>query len=97
MRNREREASEVSSRADVLHVRVSRATETVWEGAALSISSTNSHGAFDILPNHANFITLIKEKEVLIEDIKREVLKFTFKQCVMHVHANVVKVYVDIL
>lgn len=82
---------------DQLRVRVSRATERIWEGDALSVSSTNSHGAFDVLPQHANFVTLIKNADVLVEDARGGKHTFTFRQCVLHVHMNTVNVYADIV
>lgn len=37
----------------------------VFEGDAFAVSSTNDRGPFDILEEHANFISLIKEKLVI--------------------------------
>jgi len=44
----------------VLQVKISTPTEVLWEGEAASVSSVNSQGTFDILPKHANFVTLVK-------------------------------------
>lgn len=88
--------SDAATPSNTIHVRVSRATERIWEGDAISISSTNSHGAFDILPQHANFVTLIKDSNVLVQDVARNIHTFTFKQCVLHVHTNMANIYADI-
>lgn len=37
----------------------------VFSGPVESISSVNDEGPFDILPSHANFISIIKDKLVL--------------------------------
>ena len=44
-----------------LHVRITQATDVLWEGEALSVSSENVDGPFDVLPLHANFVTLLKD------------------------------------
>lgn len=37
----------------------------VWQGQVRALSSYNIKGAFDVLPMHANFITLLKNRLVL--------------------------------
>lgn len=38
----------------------------VWEGEALSVTSTNSEGLFDLFPDHARFMTLLEDVDVEI-------------------------------
>lgn len=47
----------------------------VFEGRAVALSSFDSKGPFDILPYHANLISIIKRKLVIYEtrDIKKEI------------------------
>lgn len=54
-----------------LNVKIMSPTQTIFDGQVLSISSTNSTGKFDILPYHANFITLVQEKPVILRIRKR--------------------------
>lgn len=42
-----------------LRLRIKSAERELYSGKAVSISSTNSSGKFDILPNHQNFISLV--------------------------------------
>jgi F-type H+-transporting ATPase subunit epsilon len=41
--------------------------ELHYEGPARSISATNKVGNFDILPGHADFFSMLKSGEVIIE------------------------------
>ena len=45
---------------------VNSPSKLIWEGKATSVSSENSKGKFDILPEHANFITMIEDKPITI-------------------------------
>jgi F0F1-type ATP synthase epsilon subunit len=78
-----------------LDVRISKATNVVWEGKAQSVSSKNAQGAFDILPMHANFVTLIRNEPIVVhhDDVEDT---YTFKESVIYVQNNSVKVYADI-
>lgn len=79
-----------------MKVRVGRAVETVWEGNASSVSSSNANGAFDILPMHAHFLTIIEGNPIQIVTSDGKNLTFVFKQAVMHVKDDVVHIYGDI-
>ena len=48
-------------------VKVFSPFEVYYEGEAFSLSATNSQGPFDILPEHANFISLISRGNVTID------------------------------
>lgn len=50
---------------DYLEVKVETAEKTLFEGKVSGISSVNAKGDFDIILDHANFITVIKDKLVL--------------------------------
>lgn len=60
-----------------LQVKVISPADTLFVGPAKSISSVNSSGKFDILPEHANFITFIKNESIMI--LKQDSEKLTFK------------------
>ncbi len=77
-----------------LHVRIHNPEEIIWEGTCNAVSSINSVGPFDILPYHANFITLVSPNhpvEVVKSDGER--LEFKFGECVLFVRNNFVSVY----
>ncbi|MBI2593624.1 hypothetical protein HYW44_03200 [Candidatus Daviesbacteria bacterium] len=54
-----------------LNVKIISPTQTIFEGKVLSISSVNSTGKFDILPFHANFITLVQKNPVILRVKKK--------------------------
>ncbi len=83
------------SKEPVLVVRVSKAASVVWEGKALSVSSKNSKGPFDILPYHTNFITYMENASIHI-NTGTAVRDFVFNQAVLHVQNDVVHIYTDI-
>lgn len=41
--------------------------EVFYEGEVFSLSARNSQGPFDILPEHANFLSLVSEGDVLVD------------------------------
>jgi F0F1-type ATP synthase epsilon subunit len=80
----------------VLKVRISKATKVVWEGDAASVSSKNADGPFDVLPMHANFLTLIREEPIVIRCADGSQETYNFNQAVMYVKDDEVKIYTEI-
>ena len=78
-----------------LQVRIRSAQKLIWEGKASSVSSVNTNGAFDVLPNHARFITVIEDQPIIVQGIN-ERKKFSFERTVLSVANDVVSVYVGI-
>ena len=87
---------EMNNDGRVVRVRVSASSKEVWEGDAYSISSENSDGKFDILGLHSNFITLIRNKPIVVSTTKGEKKTFNFKQSVLLVTGNLVKIFADV-
>lgn len=81
--------------ADSLSVRVNSPDRVLWEGTAVSVSSKNSQGPFDILPFHANFVSIIENEKIKI-DTGSEIKEYTFPHSVIYVHSNHVYVYTNI-
>lgn len=54
-----------TSNMNLLRVTVHNRTGLLFKGEANAVSATNEKGVFDVLPEHANYLTLI-EKEVKI-------------------------------
>lgn len=78
-----------------LNIKISTPTEVLWAGEVESVSGENSQGKFDILPYHANFITLIQNNPITIRVDKAE-RQFSFKTAVIRASNNTVRVYGDI-
>jgi F0F1-type ATP synthase epsilon subunit len=76
-------------------VRILTPRQILYEGQALQVSSTNSQGRFDILPEHANFITLIEDKAIEIKKIDHKMIVFGFSQAIIVTMHNKVTVYAD--
>ena len=69
--------------------------EVYFEGEARSLTSYNKNGVFDILPQHANFISLI-DKYIKITKPDGSELKLDITDSVLHVIMNRVTVYFNI-
>lgn len=61
------EIQELSDRD--LDVSIKSKNKVFYEGKAYSVSSLNDTGFFDILPQHANFITLVRSSIILDKDL----------------------------
>lgn len=78
-----------------LQVKISTPREILYEGEADSVSSVNSQGDFDILPFHANFVTLVQKEPIRVKIGSRE-KQFSFKNAVIHTDNSIVRVYGDV-
>lgn len=82
--------------SNILQVRILSPKKMIFLGQAESISSTNSSGKFDILPQHANFITLVKNKPIIVTTKDGQQESFTFNLAIVLAINNAVTVYTDI-
>lgn len=76
-------------------VRISSADSVLWEGAAVSISSENETGRFDVLPGHANFITMIEGKPIIVRTPAGE-KTFEYRNAVLYVTDGEVKIFTGV-
>lgn len=76
-------------------VRIRDREKVIFEGQVASITSKNRVGTFDILPQHANFITLVGETLVvrMLDGREQEIAVETG---VMRVTENKVQVFVGL-
>lgn len=79
-----------------LNVKIIAPKEEVFTGQATSVSSINSQGKFDILPQHANFITIIENQPLIIRTIDKKILNFKFPLAIISVTQDKVNIYTDI-
>lgn len=70
--------------------------ETLFSGLAGSVSSKNSEGPFDILAEHANFITIIENSPIVIRKPGKDVITFSFPIAIIHVENDRVRIYAQI-
>ena len=84
-----------TSVSKILKVRISSPDAVIWEGDAISVSSINSQGPFDILPYHTNFITIVENQPIKIHTpVKWE--EFTYTNAIIYNRKNTVLIYTNI-
>jgi F0F1-type ATP synthase epsilon subunit len=67
-----------------------------YEGKATSVSATNKVGRFDILPGHADFFSILKSDEIIIEPGgNADAVTFPINNGIMTVRDNEVLLFVD--
>ncbi len=79
----------------LLHITLTSREGVIFNADASSITSYNIKGRFDVLAEHANFISLIQKGATII-DAEGRVHEFNFTNALMKVYHNSVKVYVDL-
>ena len=85
----------VDNTSDNLKVKIMNRDRVIFEGEVKAITSENSLGEFDILPQHANFVSTIKSKIVLHKDKGAEEV-FPVTLGVIDVGSNQIKVYLGL-
>lgn len=76
-----------------LHVRILSPQSIILEADAQSVSSKNSQGSFDVLPQHANFITVIENSPITVRTAGQKPQTFKFPIAIMHVQSDKVDIY----
>jgi len=78
-----------------LDINIRNRKKTYFEGKGRTVTSLNDKGEFDILPQHANFISLIRNYVILNKGTKEE-QKFVISTGVLRVKENKVSVFLDV-
>ncbi|OGY27860.1 MAG: hypothetical protein A3F33_03475 [Candidatus Woykebacteria bacterium RIFCSPHIGHO2_12_FULL_43_10] len=81
---------------ETLRVVIRNPKTVLFDGNVTALSSSNKQGNFDVLPGHANFITLIKDKPVVLRLEKGEPRSFMFSFAIIHNVNNTATIYTDI-
>lgn len=76
-----------------LHVRIISPREFILDTDADSVSSKNLQGNFDILPQHANFITLVENSPIVVRPVGQKPLSFKFPLAIILTRENKVDIY----
>ena|SRR5664279_3063123 len=79
-----------------VHLIVRNRGKILFDEDIKSITSVNDTGTFDILPLHANFITLIKEY-IIVHKLDGTIQKKEINNGVLKVRENLINCYIDIL
>lgn len=81
---------------NILQVKISSPDEIIWDAPAKAVSSTNAKGSFDVLPGHANFITIVVNGDVVITDLEDKDHQFHFDRCAFYTYHNKVTIYTQV-
>ena len=80
---------------DKITVSIKNKKEQLFLGDALSVTSKNADGVFDILPFHVNFITLIYDFIVIDRNQQTE-RRFEMENGVLYTLGNKVDIYIGL-
>jgi F0F1-type ATP synthase epsilon subunit len=84
------------ARTETIHFRIVSPRKVLFENDAKSVSSKNSLGNFDILPGHANFMTIIENSPLTIKLDKNQTIEFDLSFGVIYSVNGVVNIYTDL-
>lgn len=79
-----------------VHLKVRNRMKILFEGDAKAVTSFNDTGRFDILPGHANFISVLN-KEIIVHKIDGTKESITLQNGVMKVKQGEIHCYLDLL
>lgn len=80
---------------DSIAITIMSPVAKVWDTQAQMISAENSEGPFDILPDHARFMSLISNAPVVIELTDGFEKTFTFTDAVLFFADNKATIYIQ--
>lgn len=78
-----------------LNLLVRTRDKIIYQGVVKSLTSVNESGKFDILPNHANFISLIK-KYIFVNELDDKTLGIEVDNGILKVEKNRIEVYLGV-
>ncbi len=81
-------------RRDELQVSIKSNKKTYFSGVCYSITSSNELGEFDILPQHANIICLIKDY-IIVDKTSVSEKKIPIRQGILVGKENTVQIFLD--
>ncbi|MBI2443505.1 MAG: hypothetical protein HYV40_06420 [Candidatus Levybacteria bacterium] len=79
----------------LLNVMIRNREKVIYEGTATAVTSINDKGIFDILPEHINFISMIKEV-LKIQKPDKIIQEYKIRTGIIRVNNNNVEVYVGL-
>lgn len=77
-----------------IHVFLRNRKKVIFEDYARYVTSHNDKGEFDILPSHANFISLIKNK-IIIGKVDGDIQTWDIDHGILRVISNKVEIYFE--
>jgi F0F1-type ATP synthase epsilon subunit len=80
---------------DAFFLLVRSRDKIIYQGEASSVSSVNERGKFDILPQHSNFISLVKDY-LIIRGKDGKSTEIKIDNGIIRVHKDKVDIYIGI-
>ena len=80
---------------DALYISIKSPEKTMFEGIIKGVSSVNDKGPFDILSEHENFISIIREK-LTVYPLEGKKMEWGIDSGVLKVRENKVNVFLGI-
>ena len=90
------ETTTKNTSSEKIHLTVRNRVRVLFEQDVQSVTSTNDTGIFDILPEHANFISLITSP-LIIRKLDGQKYEIPFTKGLLRVKDNAVFCYVDLM
>ena len=84
------------TRDPLLDVKVLSPQGVLWEGRAQAVSSVNSNGPFDLLPEHAHFVSLVERHPIAVISDTGAIQEFKYETAVIRLYDDVVTIFVDV-
>lgn len=79
-----------------LHVIARAPFELYYDGPASSVSAINRIGPFDILPGHADFFSMLRAGQIIIEKAEGDPIQIDAHNGIVTVRDNEVLLFVNI-
>ena len=81
--------------SNLLRLIIQSPVAKVWEGDIKALSAENSEGVFDILPDHARFMSLVQASPLTLELPNAEIKSYTFENALLYVDENIATIYIQ--
>lgn len=78
------------------HLKIISPNKVIYEAEVKSVSSANSVGKFDILSEHANFMTIVENQPISIVQADGSKKELRFPLAIIYTISNQVRIYTEI-
>jgi F0F1-type ATP synthase epsilon subunit len=85
-----------SQTSPIMQVKIYAPFKVYYDAPANSVSAKNGTGAFDILPHHKNFISLLQPCDVVVRADGKPDYILPITRGIMHVKADKTTVFLDV-
>jgi F0F1-type ATP synthase epsilon subunit len=79
---------------ETIHLTIRNRENILYDADIHALTALNGSGPLDVLPEHANFISII-EKYVIIHEVNGKTNQMKIEIAVLHVHEGGVDIYLS--